>query len=135
MAVQSVPGFIDLSVVLPCLNEAGNLRALLPELRGVLDSLGIRWEIVVVDGDSTDDTRAVAEGEGARYVNEPRKGYGAAIQRGFAEARGEYVATMDADQSHPSAFIASLWAARDQGDIVIASRYVPGGAPTSPGPG
>ncbi len=132
MAVQSVPGFIDLSVVLPCLNEAGNLRALLPELRGVLDSLGIRWEIVVVDGDSTDDTRAVAEGEGARYVNEPRKGYGAAIQRGFAEARGEYVATMDADQSHPSAFIASLWAARDQGDIVIASRYVTGGRADQP---
>ena len=132
MGIRLLPDTLDLTVVLPCLNEAANLRVLLPSLRETLDGLGVSWEILVIDGPSTDDTRAVTEENGARYVRDDQRGYGRAIVRGFEEARGARIITMDADLSHPSEFVAHLWAARDRGDIVIASRYVQGGKADQP---
>lgn len=132
MIVSLAPETLDLSVVLPCLNEAENLRVLLPDLRRALDGLGVSWEVIVVDGDSADGTPDVARAEGVRYVREAAKGYGAAITRGFCEAGGRHVLTMDADLSHPARFISDLWAARDAADLVIASRYVPGGGADQP---
>jgi dolichol-phosphate mannosyltransferase len=123
---------LDLSVVIASLNEAPNLYRLLPLLREALDELGIRWEILIIDGNSTDGTQKVVEAEGAQYICEARRGYGAAIVRGVCEARGIYVLTMDADLSHPAEFIRSLWQARDGADVVIASRYVPGGHADQP---
>ncbi|HRZ16756.1 MAG TPA: glycosyltransferase family 2 protein, partial [Candidatus Hydrogenedentes bacterium] len=108
MIVSLAPETLDLSVVLPCLNEAENLRVLLPDLRRALDGLGVSWEVIVVDGDSADGTPDVARAEGVRYVREAAKGYGAAITRGFCEAGGRHVLTMDADLSHPARFI-SAW--------------------------
>lgn len=132
MGVRLQPDTLDLTVVLPCLNEAANLRVLLPSLRETLDGLGVSWEILVIDGPSTDDTRAVAAENGAGYVRDDQRGYGRAILRGFEEAHGAWVLTMDADLSHPSEFVARLWEARDKGDIVIASRYVAGGKADQP---
>ena len=132
MGVKLRPETLDLSVVLPCLNEAANLRVLLPSLHETLNQLGITWEILIIDGPSTDDTKAVAEGHGARYIRDEQRGYGRAILRGFEEANGRYVLTMDADLSHPSPFVARLWDSRDRGDLVIASRYVPGGKADQP---
>ena len=123
---------LDLSVVIASLNEAPNLFRLLPLLRDALDGLDVSSEVVVVDGDSADGTRKVVQEAGARYVCETAPGYGAAIIRGLCEARGAYVLTMDADMSHPAPFIANLWGARDSGDVVIASRYVPGGHAEQP---
>jgi dolichol-phosphate mannosyltransferase len=123
---------LDLSVVIASLNEAPNLYRLLPQLRDALDTLGMRWEILIVDGDSTDGTRKVVESAGARYVLESRPGYGAAIARGVCEAHGAFVLTMDADMSHPIEFIRALWAAREGADVVIASRYVAGGYADQP---
>ncbi len=125
---------INLSVVIPALNEAPNLYRLMPLLREALDGLGISWEVLVVDGDSSDGTKAVVEhaGEPFRYVCEKEPGYGRAILRGVSEARGEFVLTMDADMSHPTEFIGHLWEARVNHDIVIASRYVPGGHADQP---
>ncbi|MBI5091361.1 MAG: glycosyltransferase [Candidatus Hydrogenedentes bacterium] len=122
----------DISVVIPSLNEAANLYRLLPKLKEALDNLHIAWEIIVVDGDSTDGTPAVVENAGARYINETRRGYGTAILRGVTEARGEFVLTMDADMSHPAEFVQQLWSARTEADIVIGSRYVPGGHADQP---
>ncbi len=132
MGVKLRPETLDLTVVLPCLNEAANLRVLLPSLRETLNGLGVTWEVLVIDGPSTDDTRAVAQEFGAGYVRDEQRGYGRAILRGFEEANGTYVLTMDADLSHPSQFVARLWEARTRGDIVIASRYVPGGKADQP---
>lgn len=125
---------LNLSVVIPALNEAPNLYRLIPLLRDALDGLGVSWEVIVVDGDSPDGTRAVVEHAGApfRYVCETESGYGRAIIRGVSEANGEYVLTMDADMSHPTEFIRHLWDARVNHDIVIASRYVPGGYADQP---
>lgn len=130
MALQ--PDTLDLSVVIPSMNEALNLEQLLPGLREALEKLGVRYEILVVDADSPDSTKQVVAEAGATYVCETARGYGAAILRGMREARGRYVITMDADQSHPARFIRDLWDARERGEIVIASRYVPGGRADQP---
>ena len=132
MGVQLHPDTLDLTVVLPCLNEAANLRVLLPSLRETLGGMDVSWEILVIDGPSTDDNRAVVEEHGARYIRDDQRGYGRAIIRGFEEALGTWVLTMDADLSHPSGFVPRLWEARERGDIVIASRYVPGGKADQP---
>jgi dolichol-phosphate mannosyltransferase len=125
---------LALSVIIPALNEAPNLYRLLPVLREALDAITPAWEVLVVDGDSQDGTPAVVAqaGDPIRYICEKSPGYGRAILRGVAEARGKYVLTMDADMSHPAQFIQRLWEARDTADIVIASRYVPGGFADQP---
>jgi dolichol-phosphate mannosyltransferase len=125
---------LDLTVVIPALNEAANLRQLLPPLARALRDLGIGWEVLVIDGDSDDDTEAVvAESDpGCVYIRETERGYGKAILRGAREARGRFILTMDADTSHPVEFIQRIWRGRHTGDLIIASRYVPGGHAQQP---
>jgi glycosyltransferase involved in cell wall biosynthesis len=118
---------MDVSVILPVVNEGANLRVLIPKLHALLDRDRLTHEIVLVDGGSTDGTRENAESLGARVVPERRKGYAGALETGFAEAQGDYILTLDADQSHDPDFVAKMWRARDRGDIVIASRYTRGG--------
>jgi glycosyltransferase involved in cell wall biosynthesis len=118
---------MDVSVILPVVNEAENLSALIPRLIALLDRERLTHEIVVVDGASSDGTRETAEALGARVVAERRRGYAGALETGIAEARGDYVLTLDADQSHDPDFIVKMWRARTRADIVIASRYALGG--------
>lgn len=127
MRVSLNDNTLDLSVVIPALNEGANLEQLLPALTSALRDTNIAWEILVIDGNSPDNTRRVCAQHGALCIVENKPGYGNAVLRGVAEARGAYVLTMDADQSHPAGVIQSLWSARDKADIVIASRYVAGG--------
>lgn len=118
---------MDLTVLIPTVNEAENLRILVPRIKSILGREGVSYEILVVDGHSTDDTAEVCGTVGARMVQERRKGYAGALETGFAEANGEWILKLDADQSHDPDFIPRIWRARDRGDIVIASRYVRGG--------
>jgi dolichol-phosphate mannosyltransferase len=118
---------IDLSVILPVMNERDNLRALIPRLDEIAEMFHLEYEIIVVDGGSTDGTRETAAELGARVVSERRRGYAGALTTGFAEAHGDYLLTLDADMSHDPAFVAKMWRARERADIVIASRYVRGG--------
>lgn len=119
---------MELTLIVPALNEAGNIGELVRRARGVMDRLNLRYEILILDGQSTDATCAEAEAAGARALLHPGRGYGAAIRHGFSQASGEFVITMDSDLSHEPEFIERLWSARSQADIVIASRYVPGGS-------
>src|ERR1700682_974288 len=118
---------MDVSVILPVVNEGANLRILIPKLHALLDRDRLTHEIVVVDGGSTDGTRETVESLGARVVPERRKGYAGALETGLAEAQGDYILTLDADQSHDPDFVSKMWRARERGDIVIASRYTRGG--------
>jgi len=118
---------MDVSVILPVVNEGANLRVLIPKLHALLDRDRLNHEIVLVDGGSAAGTRESDESLGARVVPERRKGYAGALETGFAEAQGDYILTLDADQSHDPDFVAKMWRARDRGDIVIASRYTRGG--------
>jgi len=123
---------VDLTVLIPVLNERDNLAVLLPRLARVLGQLACTSEVVVVDGGSGDGTAETAAELGARVVVQREPGYGGALREGFAAAAGEFVLTLDADLSHDPDFIAKLWRARDQADIVIASRYAKGGVAFMP---
>ena len=118
---------MDVSIVLPVVNERDNLRVLIPRIKAVMQRERLNFEIIVVYGNSTDGTPSVARELGARVLPERRPGYAGALESGFAEARGDYVLTLDADLSHEPDFVAKLWRARNRADIIIASRYVHGG--------
>jgi len=125
-------GTVDLTVVLPVLNERDNLAALLPRLDGVLRQLDCTYEVLVVDGGSADGTADLAGRLGSRVIVQRSPGYGGALREGFAAAAGEYVLTLDADLSHDPDFVAKLWRSRTSADIVIASRYVKAGVAYMP---
>jgi dolichol-phosphate mannosyltransferase len=116
-----------LAVLIPAWNERENLELLLPALREVLEGLGVSWEIIVVDGGSSDGTTDAAAKRGARVIPQTARGYGGALLAGFAATEAAYIVTMDADCSHRPVFIEELWRNRHAGELLIASRYVPGG--------
>lgn len=122
----------DLSILIPALNEQGNIGPLIRRCHATLRRLGLTYEILVIDGGSKDATVAEAEAEGAVARRQEGRGYGGALRTGFALARGQYIQTMDSDLSHEPEVIEQLWNARGRADVVIASRYVRGGAADMP---
>lgn len=123
---------MDLSIILPVLNERDNLAELLPRINALMRRQHLDFEVLVIDGGSSDGTQALAASLGARVIQERRRGYAGALETGFAEARAEYIVTLDADLSHEPDFVAKLWRARDQADVIIASRYTRGGMAYAP---
>ena len=125
---------IDLSIVLPAYEEGENLERLLPKLQEVAKRMAASHEILVVDTETPRDaTPEVCVRYGARYV--PREGgamYASAVGTGIARSHGRYVVFMDADGSHNPEFIPELWKWRQDYDLVIASRYAPGGKTENP---
>jgi dolichol-phosphate mannosyltransferase len=116
-----------LAVLIPAWNERPNLELLIPSLRKVISPLGIDSEIIVIDGGSRDGTTEAAARLGATVVIQQERGYGGALLAGFEATRARYIVTMDADLSHPPLFIQQFWKQRDEAEMLIASRYVPGG--------
>lgn len=97
----------SISVVIPTMNEEGSIGLVIEEVRSALE--GVRpYEVLVVDTDSKDRTRAVAAEKGAVVVEEPRRGYGRAYKTGFERATGELIATLDADMTYPASDIPKL---------------------------
>ena len=125
---------IALTVMIPAYGEAENLRFLLPEIKKITDELSVPSEIIVLDAETpVDDTQAVCAENQAKWV--PRIGgsrYGDAIRTGIRTCTGDFVITMDADGSHNPKFIYKLWEKRLDADVVIASRYIPGGVTENP---
>jgi dolichol-phosphate mannosyltransferase len=123
---------VDLSIVIPAADEGPNLLLLIPQVRTVLDALQIDYEILIVLPARDADSVQAGWGRGVGVLRQERRGYGGALLRGFSEAKGRYVLTMDADLSHPPTFIRALWEARGSAEVVIASRYVRGGTAKMP---
>ncbi|HEX4725036.1 MAG TPA: glycosyltransferase family 2 protein [Pseudonocardiaceae bacterium] len=115
---------IELSIVLPCLNEAETLEVCLRKAQRSLDELGVVGEVIVADNGSTDGSIAIANANGARVVNVPRRGYGAALTAGIEAAGGEYVLMADADDSYALDDIGGFLAAlRNGSDLVMGNRF------------
>ena len=117
----------ELAVIIPALNERENLEILLPAVREEIAQFNIPAEIVVVDGGSHDGTPEAARQRGARVVPQQERGYGGALLAGFAATAAPYLVTMDADLSHRPVFLQDLWRKRNDAEVLIASRYIPGG--------
>lgn len=91
-----------LSIVIPALNEAPNLPTVVDSVpTAELKAMGWETEVIVVDNASTDDTAAVAASLGAKVVSQPARGYGNAYHAGFRVAKGDVIATGDADCTYP----------------------------------
>ncbi|MCJ2563853.1 MAG: glycosyltransferase family 2 protein [Candidatus Thermoplasmatota archaeon] len=113
---------VKLTVVIPTMNEAGSIGKVIDDVQKHLSET--EYEILVVDTDSTDGTVKIAEERGARVVNEPRRGYGRAYKTGFKNAKGDYVATLDADCTYPAERIPDFVRILDSGeaDFIIGDR-------------
>jgi glycosyltransferase involved in cell wall biosynthesis len=91
---------ITVSVVIPCLNEEGNIERCVALALEVLEANGLSGEVVVADNASEDRSAELAAAAGARVVHEPRRGYGSAYLAGFNAARGRYIVMADADLTY-----------------------------------
>jgi glycosyltransferase involved in cell wall biosynthesis len=98
--VSAPPAAIELSVVMPCLNEADTLATCIRKAQRALAEHGIHGEIVIADNGSTDGSQEIATSLGARVVHVAEKGYGNALRGGIAASRGQYVLMGDADDSY-----------------------------------
>jgi glycosyltransferase involved in cell wall biosynthesis len=94
------PAAPEVTVVIPCRNEAGTIGGCVRDVVAVLDRCGYAGEVIVVDGDSTDGSADIARRAGARVVRQPIRGYGAACLRGIEAARGEFVVLVDGDGTY-----------------------------------
>lgn len=114
---------VELTVVMPCLNEERTVGTCVLKAVQTMRKLGIRGEVLVVDNGSTDRSVEVAIAAGARVVQHHLKGYGNALRRGFAEAQGEFILMADADDSYDftdlGRFIEPL---RAGADMVLGDR-------------
>jgi glycosyltransferase involved in cell wall biosynthesis len=113
----------QVSVILPCLNEAETLEVCVGKALGTLRRLGLRGEVIVIDNGSTDGSPEIAARCGARVVHETRRGYGSALMRGAEEARAPFIIMADADDSYDltdlERFVAGLAAGHD---LVMGTR-------------
>lgn len=121
---EAVPQAIELSVVLPCLNEAETLETCIRKAQQSIAELGVAGEVVVADNGSTDGSQDIARGLGARVVDVPRRGYGAALMAGIEASRGEYVLMADADDSYALESLGGfLEGLRGGSDLVMGNRF------------
>jgi len=115
---------VELSIVMPCLNEAETLAVCVKKAKAFLADHGLNGEVIVADNGSTDGSQQIANALGARIVHVPSRGYGAALIGGIEAARGKFVAMGDADDSYDFGglmpFVDQL---RDGADLVMGNRF------------
>jgi glycosyltransferase involved in cell wall biosynthesis len=125
---------IELSVLMPCLNESLTLRTCIRKALLTISAMGVRGEVLVADNGSTDGSQAIAIEAGARVVPVETRGYGSALRSGIAAARGKYVIMGDADDSYDFTQLADFVNKLDEGyDLVMGNRFkgriLPGAMP------
>ena len=136
MSTAAASDDVEVSFVLPCLNEAETLAGCLDQIRSCIAEHGLAAEIVVADNGSTDGSPEIARRGGARVVHVAARGYGSALMGGFDAARGRFLVMGDADLSYDfrEAF-ALIEKLRGGADLVMGSRFrgriVPGAMPWS----
>lgn len=121
---------LELSIIMPCLDEAETIALCIRKAKAFLADHGIAGEVIIADNGSTDGSQQIANALGARIVHVPARGYGAALIGGIEAARGTYVAMGDADDSYDFGglmpFVETL---RGGADLVMGNRFQGGIAP------
>lgn len=126
-SAQPVTDSIELTIVMPCLNEALTLETCIRKAQSFLESSGVRGEIVIGDNGSTDGSQEIARRNGARVVDVPVRGYGAALYEASSAARGRFIIMGDSDDSYDFTklmpFVEKL---REGFDLVMGNRFAGG---------
>lgn len=118
------PNPIELTILMPCLNEAETLATCITKAFGYLASSGVSGEVVIADNGSIDGSQDIARSLGARVVDIPIRGYGAALQGGIQAARGRYVIMGDSDDSYDFSTLGLFVEKLRQGyDLVMGNRF------------
>ena len=134
MKHQTGQNFPEVSIIMPCLNEADTLSKCIGKATQVLNQHRIDGEIIVADNGSTDGSQTIAINMGARLIKVREKGYGSALMGGIVAARGKFIVMGDADDSYDfldvSKFIEKL---REGFDLVQGCRLPTGGGKILPG--
>lgn len=125
LVAKAVADYPEVSVVIPCLNEAKSLGFCIDQALATLAAEGIRGEVVVSDNGSTDGSIEIAQSHGARVVHAAVKGVGSATRKGIQAARGTFIILGDADGSHDFSEIPRFMAKWHQGyEFVLGSRII-----------
>jgi glycosyltransferase involved in cell wall biosynthesis len=114
----------EISVVIPCLNEAGSIGLCVAKALAAFREIGVRGEVVVADNGSTDGSIEIAESLGARVVHAATRGYGNALRKGIEEAKGEFIIMGDADDSYDFSQVPGFvtkW--REGSELVMGNRF------------
>ncbi len=124
---------LELSVVIPCLNEADTVGRVVAKAKSALESLGIPGEVIVADNGSSDGSQHLAEQAGARVVHVPQRGYGSALMGGIQAAHGRFVLMGDADDSYDFTQLEPFYQQLVDGkDLVQGCRLPSGGGTVAP---
>lgn len=115
---------LEVSVVMPCLNEARTVARCVERALETLRAHGVSGEVIVSDNGSTDGSQALAESAGARVVTAAERGYGSALASGFAAARGQFIVMGDSDASYDFGQLPALLERLRAGhDLVVGNRF------------
>ncbi|MCA9038654.1 MAG: glycosyltransferase family 2 protein, partial [Planctomycetaceae bacterium] len=118
---------IELTILMPCLNEAETLAICINKAKGYLERSGVTGEVLIADNGSTDGSQEIARSLGARVVPVADRGYGAALIGGIKAAHGTYIIMGDADDSYDfSALDAFVERLRGGADLVMGNRFAGG---------